>query len=328
MIWLTLAAALADEPCVDLADHLRAAWAAFDEAELAETDRLLAIASAQLTCQARVLSQDELQQLFLLDTTASMATGDEKNAVYAAIRAVTIAPDIAVDPRYGPAVAELTQTWARRLSSTALEVENRGATPLHIDGRALAPGAVFLGVEGEHVLQWEVDGVVHTEVRELVGRTGVDTGARDLIAPAAPSEPSEPIEPLTPAPATSSTSPPNSTAPQTAPPTASPARRRSAPAVWGTGIALAALGGGAVIAGWQVQERFEANGYTADVYGDCPASDPCWEEARADAIRRDATLIRALYGGGYGLMGAGAVLFGVGFAIHPGGGAVAVSLPF
>jgi hypothetical protein len=323
MIWLTLAAALADEPCVDLADHLRGAWAAFDEAELAETDRLLSVAAAQLTCQSRVLTQDELQQLFLLDTTASLATGEEKSAVYAAIRAVTIAPDVAVDPRYGPAVAELVLTWSRRLSGSALEVENRGATPLHIDGRPVAPGAVFRGVEGEHVLQWETADGVHTEVRELVGRAAVDTGTRELIAPVAPVAPAEPaVAAATPeavAPAAAPASPP---------PSPPPARRRSAPAVWGTGLALAALGGGAVVAGWQIQERFEANPYDADTYGDCPASDPCWEQARGDAIRRDATLIRALYGGGYGLLGAGAVLFGVGFAIHPGGGAVAVSLPF
>lgn len=330
MLWgmTPTGAAVAAEPCTppvpDLAVRLDAAWGAFDLAELRETDGELNAALRELPCQARVITTEELEQLFLLDATASLATNDEDGAVYAVIRRVLIAADAPVDPRYGPAVADLVATWSRRLATT-LTIDNQGKNVLYVDGRGVAAGSSLATVEGEHVLQWISPTGVHTEVRELVGRALVDTGRDNPIEvpPVAATEgPTDAVALVEPAPiATLPTAPPS-------PSPALPKRRRTTPALWGTGLALAAVGGGAVIAGWQIQERFEANPYDGDSYGGCARTDPCYAGARADRIRSDATLIRALYGSGYGLVGVGTVLFGVGLGVSPHGAQVAVTVPW
>jgi hypothetical protein len=312
MTLLLALAAWGAEPCADLAERLQTAWAAFDDAEVAETERVLDLAITELGCQSRPLGTDELFELFALDATASLATDDQDGAVYAAIRAVTVAPERAVDDRYGPDVASLFDTWRRRLAAAELHVIVEGPVDLRIDGHPVPPGTTWAGVEGEHVLQWASRDVWHTEVRELQGWFEVHTGKDTIKGVDAPV-----VEPMV--------------AEQVDAPVApleAPQRRRGVgtPAVWGTGIALALLGGGAVVAGWQVGERFEANPYDG-TYDGLSQGERGYRDARDAQIDHDALLIRTMLGGGYGLIGAGALMFGVGLGVQPQGASLTVTLP-
>jgi hypothetical protein len=343
--------ALADDDCPDLAERLAAAWSAFDEAELAQVGEIADAATRQLDCQVRVLDPDELYQLYLLDAAASVARGDEESAVSAAIRAVTLAPDRPVDPRFGPAVANLLATWERRLGAARVtlrveraELPSADGPPLHLDGRPVPPDGVARTIEGEHVLQWRARDALHTEVRELQGDlVAIVDGSTLKLKPAskggpAPSAPPAPEggtptgelpieladEPSSPSPAPSS---PEAAA--SAPPPRSSPKVVGTPAAWGTGLALAALGGAGVGVGNWVEARFLAAPYDAPSYEGCLPRGGCYAEARQRAIDRDVTLIRALYGASYGFIGLGATLFGVGLAVEPrdGGAKVTVSVP-
>lgn len=305
--------AFAAEPCVDVQERLTAAWSAFNDAEVVETERLLDLTISDLGCQTRPLEEEELFTLFAFDATASLANNDQDGATSAAIRGVTMAPDRQVDARFGPEVAALFDTWRHRLRSASLTVRVAGPNPLRVDGHDLQPDALAVLVQGPHVLQWVTKAGFHTEVREIEGDVDVWTDRVEDAVVVVPERPQPPAPPPTDTP----------TDPQ--PPVT---RRKSAPAVWGTGIALAAAGGGLVVAGWRLGERFEANPYSGPQGGVGPKQ-PGYAEARAEVIRQDATTIRAILGTGYGLLGVGGVLFGVGFAVHgsPTGGSLTISVP-
>lgn len=96
--------------------------------------------------------------------------------------------------------------------------------------------------------------------------------------------------------------------------------------MWGTGLGLAAAGGGAVLAGFLLESRFAGRTYDDDSYDGCARADACYASARESAIRRDATTIRALYGAGYGLLGVGGTMTVAGFAVSPKRDGVALSV--
>jgi hypothetical protein len=308
---LLTAPALAGE-CVELSEQMAGAWAAFNDAELEQADALIELAHEQILCQGRLITADELLALYELDALVSLAMDDQDGAVFAVIRTVTADPTRTPDPAHGPKLADLHQTWRRRLDAARLTLRVEGDTPLHLDGRPVEPGTTVQTLEGTHLLQWQGDSGLYTELRELIGDQTLFTSPPDVIdgtpvtAPAIEGEP-VPVEPR---------------------------RKRRAPgrpAIWGTGLGLAALGGGAVLAGYFIQERFEANPYDDATYGGCNRGQGCYTDEREQLIQRDATLIRALYAGGYGLAGIGVVLTGVGFGVQPKPGgaelAVAIRLP-
>lgn len=296
--------------CTDLGQQLSLAEGAFADAELGEVEQVLDAAIADLGCQSRLISFDEIDALFLLDATASLANDDEDGAVYAVIRAVTLDPDRAVPARYGPRVAELFDTWKRRLTAATATAEADGA--LRIDGRDVPSGVRWQGIAGEHLVQWLDRGIVRSEIRELVGDLRLTPGpsltvrlAADGPSPILPAEPT-PVVPIAPPPVAE---------PEPEPPVRG-LKTPGIPAVWGTGLGFMALGGASLITGAVVEGRFKANPYDG-TYDGLSTGDPGYDAARSDRINRDAGSIRAAYGVGYGLLGAGAILSVVGFAVQP-----------
>jgi hypothetical protein len=301
--------AAAAEPCEDVAARVDAAWTAFDDAELGMAADVLDSAIQELSCQSRLLSADELFELFELDALVSLGNEDEDRAVYAIIRAVTVDPTRGTSPENGPALAALHETWQKRLSGVRVRVQVAGQQALYLDGRPIAPGATVEVVAGEHLLQLEEADGVYSEVLELESDAGIVTSPRQPGAAFATTS----LAPLVPD------------------PVPTPPRRRKGgapgtPAVWGTGLGLAAAGGGAVLAGFLLESRFAGRTYDDDSYDGCARADACYASARESAIRRDATTIRALYGAGYGLLGVGGTMTVAGFAVSPKRDGVALSV--
>lgn len=298
--WLALAlllsSAAAAEDCPDLADRLSSAQAAFDDAELSAAGALLTAALDELACQTRPLDADELGQLFETAALVRLADGDEPGAVYAVIRGVVADPSRIPNPSSGPLLSELYDTWSRRLGAATTTLAVREGA-LRVDGRPYRAGDTLDLLEGEHIFQWQAFGRWRTEVRELRGTNVWPPGA-DLP------EPEEPEPAIT-------------------------SRRRTRPAIWGTGLGVAALGGAALGVGWHTQGRFLANPYDRETYRGCTFPEACWTEARTAQINADATAIRATYVAGYSLLTAGVVLTGVGLALSPapGGAHLALSAP-
>lgn len=338
MILLLAALARAADGCVDLTDRLSAAEFAFADAEVAEAARLLDLARAELTCQSEPITEDELFRLYVLDATASLATGDAAGAESAAIQGVTAAPERQVDAQYGPEVRALFDTWRARLQRASVHLIVDGDTPLVLDGRTISPGDRATAVAGSHLLQWSTPDGLHTQLSELTTDYLVRTGARPTnpAAALAPAPPTADEPPATRAPNDTTTTPGGTIAPTApssdpsppAPGPPPPRRRVGSPGVWGAGIAIAALGGGLVVTGWQLQERFERDPYDGSFEGLSPA-DAGYADARQRAIEQDALAIRAVQGGGYGMLGLGTILFGVGLGVQAGpqGASIAVTIP-
>jgi hypothetical protein len=295
--------------CTDLAEQMSAAWSAFNDAELEAADTHARQAYTDLACQERFLTAEEILALYELQALISLAMDDSDGTVSAVIRTVTADPTRVPDAAHGPKLADLHQTWRRRLDAARVAVRVEGEHPLYVDGRQAEPGTTLETLEGTHLLQWQTSEGVHTELRELIGAQTLFTSTPTYTAAAEPNEPTEP------APAARRTATPRRAAP-------------GRPAIWGTGLALAAVGGGAILTGYFVQERFEANPYDASSYGACLQGRGCYDTQREQAIRRDATLIRALYLGGYSLSGLGLALTTAGFALQPkpGGAEIALTL--
>lgn len=72
-----------------------------------------------------------------------------------------------------------------------------------------------------------------------------------------------------------------------------------------------------MLAGFLLERRFQDAPYDAPDYGGCERGTTCWETNRDAQIRQDATLLRVLYGAGYGLAGLGGALTIAGFAVQP-----------
>jgi hypothetical protein len=342
MILLLAALARAADGCVDLTERLTSAEFAFTDAEVAEAARLLDLARAELTCQSEPITEDELFRLYVLDATASLATGDAAGAESAAIQGVTAAPERQVDAQYGPEVRALFDTWRARLQRASVHLTVDGDTPLVLDGRTIAPGGRATAVAGSHLLQWATPDGLHTQLSELTTDYLVRTGARPAnpgaaLTPAPPAADEPPVARVPEGGAVASGPPAGgeitpsapSSDPSTPAPSPPPPRRRvGSPGVWGAGIAIAALGGGLVVTGWQLQERFERDPYDGSFEG-LSQADAGYADARQRAIEQDALAIRVVQGGGYGMLGLGTVLFGVGLGVQAGPqrASIAVTIP-
>lgn len=308
-MWLSLLAALAfSQECPDLAERMTSARALFDDAELEASKNVVAEAMGALDCQGRVLTTEQLLELYRLDTLVSITQADRKSATYATLRAIaadhTAIPD---ETRYGPLLVSLWNTWAERLSADLIPVRVAGAGLVWVDGRQIDHSQILYVAAGEHLIQTRANGTLKSELLELTESHVVETGepgpgpadfppeessvdetvsseGEDAVLPVATSVPSVPQE---------------------------AGRRRP----WGyfVGGALVGLAGGGAMA-WAAmeEERFLADPYLANSYGGCDRSQSCWAEGRDDAIAQDALLINVGYGAGYGLLATGTALFGVG----------------
>lgn len=288
--WLALTALAA--ACPDLSERVDAAWVAYDDAELAQARELLGAATQELACQDRMVPSDELRELFYLDTLVSLSQQDQPGAVYAILRAVAVDPDRPPPDDLGPQIADLHATWRARLADARATVVVSGGGAVFVDGVPMQHGEHRRLVEGEHLVQIDDGSAIRSQVVDIHGNWTIETGLEAPEGAALPLPVPEP-EPVLPKPHRS---------------------RRAGPALIATGLSAAAVGGGAVLAGFLLEPRWRDAPY-AGSYGGCAPTDDCWAAAREARIRQDATRIDALFGSGYGLLGVGAVLTGVGVAV-------------
>lgn len=286
-VWLWLGTAWAG-PCPEVGVQVASAQTAFEDAELGESRRLLEEAERSLSCQTAPVPNADLIALYRLDALVSLAQQDQKGAVGATVRAVAADPDAAPPADQGPQIQELFQTWSVRLRERMVRVGVIDGGEAWIDGRPLTWEGPLDVVEGEHLVQIQTEGAFTSEMKELSGGTWPITTGVAL--------PEGVVVPALVAPAVAVVPDPKASG-----------RRRPA-ALWGTGIGLAAVGGAAVGFGAVGQRQFLADPFDADQYGACIRTDACYGEAREQAIRGEATRIRAFYGVGYGLVGVGAIL--------------------
>ena len=92
MFWLWIGTALA-APCPELGPAVQEGGDAFYDAEIEVAKEASASAHQAPGCQERVVAIDALLDLFRLDALVALAEGDQRGAVYATIRSVTVAPD-------------------------------------------------------------------------------------------------------------------------------------------------------------------------------------------------------------------------------------------
>lgn len=285
--------------CTDLSTRLDDASAAYDDAEIAETGRLLDKAIGELACQERLLDNRELAALFQFRALVALSAEEQETAVLSILRSVAAAPDAPPAPESSPELISMFDKWSRRLEKALVDVRVQGAGSAWVDGREVKPGRVLRVVEGEHLIQYEGTDGVEGEVREL--------SDDHVVATLTPVEPEpEPAPQPVPAPAPV-TPPPRAPAPPPVDP-----KRRGRPGWIAAGLTGATLGGGAILAAFMRERSFTNDPYNAESYDGCLSGSSCYARARANVIRKDATVIRALYGAGYGLSGAGVVVTGIG----------------
>jgi hypothetical protein len=291
---LLAAAALADPSdggggCPDVGERTTAARAAYDAVEMDAARAALDEAFAALACQTRVVEPARLLELYHTSALVALTVDDRDAFIYATLRAV------AADHRngrpgdaFGPELQAQYDTWAARLGSSLVTIRVDGGGTVYVDGRPADANRPLAVVQGEHVVQIDKgDGApVRTEVRELSAETLVPTGV-PLFAPPVPDP-----EPVVPVPVV----------PVAAPEPAKAKRRRPA----GLWLATAATAGGAgflLASGYLSEQRFLQSPYIGGTQGfdACSPDDACYDLARADAIRTDASRINVAYGVGYGL---------------------------
>lgn len=302
LLWAIAAAALGASPCRDLATIVDDAWVAFDDAEVEGARALLVEAHDSVTCQARVLSTDELVELYRLDALVSLSQEDKPGAVYATIRAVVAAANDAPLEDLGPELQKLHATWLERMEPQQGVVDRVGGGSVYLDGRELADGATLDVIQGEHVVQIHGPDGWRGAVVDIGSAYTVDTG----ITP--PPVFDEPLveEPSVPVAATST------------------ATTRGSGGSKGRRIALLAASGvvaagGAMAVGIASgrESTFLDNPYADPEYRGCRFTDDCYSVARADVIRSDALTTNVIYGMGYGLMALGVATAGVELFVLP-----------
>jgi len=288
LLWSGIVSALAACPDVDaLVDEARTAFA---DAEVQQSRDTLSRAYEALGCQQATVPRESLLALYHLDALASIADEDSKAALFAVIRAVSVDPDAPPPPEFGPELASQHDTWAGRLREDRVRVSVIDpSVTVWVDGLALGDEPVDL-VTGEHVVQARGPQGWNSRVMDL--SVGGKTRGMPLELVAVPAPP-----------------PPDGVGPRVPPPP--PPGRRISGGVVAVGVVLAALGGGAIVAGRVLENRFQANKYDSDVYGDCTRSQPCWADARSDAIAADARAANAAYLSGYALVGVGVGVVGL-----------------
>lgn len=290
LLWSGIVAAHA--ACPDVDGLVAEARSAFEEAEVQASRQALSRAYDALGCQKSTVPRESLLALYHMDALASIADEDSKAALFAVIRAVSVDPDAPPPPSYGPELQAQHETWAGRLREDRVRVSvaQEGAT-VWIDGLAL-DGTEDV-VTGEHVVQARTDEGWSSRVMDL--SVGGKNRGMPIALTAVPTP--EPVGPVGPT-------------PPVGPPIPSRPRRVSGGVV-AAGVIVGLAGGGGIVGGSLLEQRFSKDPYDAASYGDCSRSQPCYVEARADRIRSDARLANAAYLGGYGLVGVGVGLIGL-----------------
>lgn len=310
LLWSSLA--LGAPACPDVPGLVVEARSAFDEAEVDQARQTLARAYDALTCQSMVVSKDSLLDLYHLDALASVADEDDKAALFAIIRAVTLDPDQAPPADVGPELLVQHGTWADRIREDRVRVMVADPqSSVWIDGQAVTDQPLDV-VTGKHLVQVRrADGWRNT-VAELSVRG--DVGDLPILlapVPAAVGSVVQPVDPRDPPPPTPDP----------------PSQRRVNLGVALTGSALALVGGGLVAGGYFMEQEFDADPYNAATYGGCARADACWETERANKIGRDARRANGMYLTGYGLAGVGlGVLTMELFVLRTSGGSTGVGL--
>ena len=184
--WLTMALAA---PCPDLQAEVDAGWNAYEDAELIQAEGHVARAIRSLSCMEASAGKDALLQLYRLNALLSITQSDREGAVYATIRVVTIDPAAEPDPRLGPELADMHETWSARLAQSIIRVAYEGTGGAWIDGQPV--GEPWIEVySGEHVVQFDgPDGWV-SRVEEL--DSSVTLGPPGAKPPPDPEPPRDP----------------------------------------------------------------------------------------------------------------------------------------
>lgn len=311
MLLLWFASALA-APCPDVSELLDDAWAAFDDAELVHSGEHLQRAVESLGCAERVVTKEELLELYRLQGLIALAREDKEGAVYATIRMVTIDPDAPPAPELGPEIAEMHETWSGRLS-TRVSLSVVGSGEAWVDGTPIGgsddPRVV---VAGEHLIQARDDAGWHGVVREIGEDTRVLVGdglvleglGTTTLPQPEPDGPPVILDPIKPP---------------------GPFQRKHRTSLLVGGGAGVAAGVGLVVGGFALEQQFKDDPYLDPAYNGCARTEPCYEAEREKAIRADAAVIRALYTSGYIVGGLGVVVLGMEVFLLPepsGGGSV------
>lgn len=305
MLTLLLSVAVAD-PCPDPAAAVEAAQVAFEDAEVelarAEIDR----AREALLCAPAPVDRPLLQDLYGFDAVVAYAAGDQRRTVEALMRLRTAFPEADPHPMFGPELTELSDTWAERVGEASVRVLLVAGEALWVDGARLGPGEDLRVVPGEHLLQGTVGGAFRGARETIAAGTGVTlTDDFWLAAPpqAGPVDAGPP--PIGPPP------------PPRAPAEGSRKRRQRRGGLIATSVVAAAAGGATLGYAWSRERRFLDDPYAYDAFGDCARGQPCYEQARVDAIRADALNVRVLYLVGYGLSATGVGLLGAELFVLP-----------
>ena len=323
LLWLLGAVASAQDDCPDVRELVDAGWEAYEEAELERARELIVESHESLSCQTRVIGSDELLLLYRLDALVSITMEDNKGAVYATIRAVTLDPEVAPPAEDGPELAELHATWADRLREATATLRVAGSGDVYVDGVRMDETAPLQVLEGEHLVQFEgVDGWV-CQVRDVVGDNVIETG-RPSELPEGPIEPpieepdeppiEEPDEPPIEEPDEPIEEPVEDPDPDPGP---DRPRRRHRVGLLVTGGVIAAAGGG--VAGYAFTEElaFKNDDFYPDSFGACQKGQTCYLDARQSAIVEEAERVQLLYGIGYGVAAVGVLVLGTELIILP-----------
>lgn len=277
---------------------MQGALTAYEQADLDAAKATIASGYAALACQPSVVPTDALLELYRIDGLIALSLGDQRALVYATIRAVS-AQHVGGRPpdRYGPDLQAQYDTWATRMAGDLVQVTVSDGGTAWVDGRTVDRAHPLTVVSGEHLVQLPVappaapgavPGAVRSEVRELTADAALTTG----VALGASPEPVPPTPTPTPSPRPSPVPEPE--------PHASAARRHPIGFAIGSG-ASAALAGFAIASAYRSDRAFRASPYLAGQFGTCARGEPCYADARAQAIRSDARRIDAGYAVGYGL---------------------------
>jgi hypothetical protein len=298
--------AWASDVCPPTATEVQRARMAFDDAEVAEAATILEQALEDLTCQTRVVAGIDLLELYRLDGLVALSRMDDKAAVYATIRAVTVDPSAVPPVSYGPELASLHRTWADRLSGSTATVGVSGGGTVWLDGQQMTHGSTRVVLQGEHLLQVQLvaDGEIASHLLEVNDDELVETGVAPppgvpgpnmpAVAPD-PMPPPRPVGPQpnpAPVPLPAPVPVPEPILPEPLDPLDPEKRARKRPAALWILAGTAVAAGGASF-GWAV--------YQDEAFDQRPFTDPA-------QIDRAAQQIRVGYGAGYGLLGVGGVL--------------------
>ena len=281
------------------------AYTAYNDAETEMAIDLLRKAHEALDCQTKPVEQSALISLYHLDALTALSDEDQKGAVYAMIRAISVDPDALPPQGMGPEIAEMHSTWSARLKSATLAVSiSQDASPLWIDGQLLEPGGSRQLVEGEHLFQREDSGTFQTVVVDV--SANISEKPPWFVVIQSPSQEA-----------------PTAVEPVEVPKKKTPKQKKTPKkavrlGVTLTGVAVAVAGGGVLGLGAAEEAKFSKSTYPIENFSNA--------NQRAAAIEADARRINGLYMLGYGLIGVGVATTSVGVFVMPVSGGTGVGL--